>query len=66
MKHDVTLASIYKPHLWFIILFHLASAVNVLLRNERNREHVEYSDFTVDTLSEIIALFTAPMTVTKD
>lgn len=48
------------------ILFLLSSAVNVLLRNERNREQVDYSDFAVDTLSEIIALFAAPMTVTKD
>lgn len=55
-----------KPHHVHHILFLLSSAVNVLLRNERNREQVDYSDFAVDTLSEIIALFAAPMTVTKE
>jgi len=41
-------------------------AVNVLLKNERNKDQVDYSDFAVETLSDIIALFAAPITVTRD
>lgn len=37
--------------------------VNILLRNQRNCEQVDYSNFQVDTLSEIIALLSVPLQV---
>lgn len=43
------------------------TGVNVLLRNERNKSQVDYSDFAVDNLSDIVTLFaTQPITVKRD
>ena len=38
-------------------------AVNILLRNDRNKVQVDYSSFAVDTLTQICSLFDSPMTV---
>lgn len=39
------------------------SAVNILLRNDRNREQVDYSSFQVESLSDIISIFSVPLEV---
>lgn len=44
---------------------HFLSAVNILLRNEKNSVQVDYSNFSVDTLTEICSLFDKPMTVVQ-
>lgn len=39
------------------------SAFNILLRNDRNREQVDYSSFQVESLSDIISIFSVPLEV---
>ena len=52
----------YKLH-DIIVAALLIHAVNILLRNDRNKVQVDYSSFAVDTLTEICSLFDSPMTI---
>lgn len=46
-----------------MVLFH--DPVNILLKNKRNNEQVDYSNFKVDSLSDIITLLSMPLEVTQ-
>lgn len=42
------------------VLFYV---VNILLRNKRNEEQVDYSNFKVETLMDIVTLLSLPLEV---
>ena len=41
----------------------LSHAVRILLKNQRNKGHEVFSHFAVDSLMDIVSLFSSPMNV---